>query len=80
MAVNIIDRGRDLKYELTGTNYKARGAKLGDDYKKETILSELDRRNERKLKTTRKPILRDFDLGEYKPQDKAGRRKNKNER
>ena len=52
-AVNVIERGRDLTYSLTGTNYKARGQKLGDDYKKETIFNELDRRNERKLEQAR---------------------------
>ncbi|MDN6248466.1 MAG: relaxase/mobilization nuclease domain-containing protein [Lactococcus lactis] len=79
-AINVIERGRDLTYGLTGTNYKARGAKLGDDYKKETIFNELDRRNERKLTTTRKPILGDFDFGEYKSQIKAGRSHINNER
>ena len=79
-AINVIERGRDLTYGLTGTNYKARGAKLGDDYKKETIFNELDRRNERKLTTTRKPILGDFDFGEYKSQIKAGRSQINNER
>jgi hypothetical protein len=53
LAVNVIERGRDLTYSLTGTNYKTRGQKLGDDYKKETIFNELDRRNERKLEQTR---------------------------
>lgn len=52
-AINVIERGRDLTYSLTGTNYKARGQKLGDDYKKETIFNELDRRNERKLEQAR---------------------------
>ena len=36
-AVNVYERGKELTYELTGTKYKARGSKLGDDYKKETI-------------------------------------------
>ncbi|MCT0059775.1 relaxase, partial [Lactococcus lactis subsp. lactis] len=52
-AVNVVERGRDLTYGLTGTNYKARGAKLGDDYKKETIFNELDRRNELQVGTSR---------------------------
>ena len=33
-AVNVYERGKELTYELTGTKYKARGSKLGDDYKK----------------------------------------------
>ena len=45
-SVNVFERGKELTYELTGTNHKARGSKLGDDYKKETIFNELDRRNE----------------------------------
>ena len=49
LSVNVIERGRDLTYSLTGTNYKARGQKLGDDYKKETIFNELDRRKQRQL-------------------------------
>ena len=36
-AINVYERGKELTYELTGTKYKARGSKLGDDYKKETI-------------------------------------------
>lgn len=43
-SVDVVERGRELTYKLTGTNYKSRGAKLGDDYKKETIFNELDRR------------------------------------
>ena len=46
-AINVYERGKELTYELTGTKYKARGSKLGDDYKKETIKNELDRRYER---------------------------------
>ena len=45
-SVDVFERGKDLTYKLTGTNYKARGSKLGDDYKKETIFNELDRRTE----------------------------------
>ena len=54
-AVNVYERGKELTYELTGTKYKARGSKLGDDYKKETIKNELDRRYERQYGTGRKP-------------------------
>ncbi|WP_396443323.1 relaxase/mobilization nuclease domain-containing protein [Lactococcus lactis] len=53
LSVNVIERGRDLTYGLTGTNYKTRGAKLGDDYKKETIFNELDRRHELQVETSR---------------------------
>lgn len=45
-AVQVVERGRELTYGLIGTNYKARGSKLGDDYKKETIFNELDRRKQ----------------------------------
>ena len=54
-AVNVYERGKELTYELTGTKYKARGSKLGDDYKKETIKNELDRRYERQYGTGREP-------------------------
>ena len=54
-AVNVYERGKELTYELTGTKYKARGSKLGDDYKKETIINELDRRYERQYGTGREP-------------------------
>ena len=52
-AINVYERGKELTYELTGTKYKARGSKLGDDYKKETIKNELDRRYERQYGTGR---------------------------
>lgn len=45
-SVQVVERGRELTYGLIGTNYKARGSKLGDDYKKETIFNELDRRKQ----------------------------------
>lgn len=45
-AVQVVERGRELTYGLIGTNYKARGSKLGDDYKKETIFNELDRKKQ----------------------------------
>uniref|UniRef100_UPI00359C2CFE relaxase/mobilization nuclease domain-containing protein n=1 Tax=Lactococcus garvieae TaxID=1363 RepID=UPI00359C2CFE len=44
--INVFKRGSELVYELLGTNYKSRGAKLGDDYRKETIFNELDRRKQ----------------------------------
>ena len=45
-TVSVIERGKELTYGLVGTNYKVRGSKLGDDYKKEVIFNELDRRSE----------------------------------
>lgn len=44
--VHVFKRGSELVYELLGTNYKSRGSKLGDDYRKETIFNELDRRKQ----------------------------------
>lgn len=43
-AIDVWERGKDLTYQLTGTNYKARGNKLGTAYEKETIYNELERR------------------------------------
>ena len=76
LAVNVIERGRDLTYSLTGTNYKSRGAKLGDDYKKETIFNELDRRTQRKLTTERERASRDWLKGRAKQleQEQSARR------
>lgn len=45
-SVDVFERGKELTYKLTGTNYKVRGSKLGDDYKKETIFNGLDRKHE----------------------------------
>ena len=69
-TVSVYERGRDLTYGLTGTNYKVRGTKLGDDYKKETILNELDRRKQRELKT-REQGIGDIDFGEFNAQIKT---------
>src|SRR5699024_12105599 len=33
-AIDVWERGKDLTYQLTGTNYKARGKKLGTAYEK----------------------------------------------
>lgn len=46
LYVNVYERGRELTYELLDANKKVRGSKLGDDYKKETIFNELDRRKQ----------------------------------
>lgn len=52
-AIEVYERGKDLTYQLSGTNYKARGNKLGTAYEKETIFSELERREQRQRDTTR---------------------------
>jgi len=51
-AIEVYERGKDLTYQLSGTNYKARGNKLGTAYEKETIFNELERR-EQQRDTTR---------------------------
>ncbi|MCP9334298.1 relaxase/mobilization nuclease domain-containing protein [Lentilactobacillus hilgardii] len=43
-AVKVWERGKNLTYQLLGTNYKSRGTKLGIDYEKETIFNELANR------------------------------------
>lgn len=43
-AIDVWERGKDLTYQLTGTNYKARGNKLGTAYEKGAIYNELERR------------------------------------
>lgn len=43
-AIDVWERGKDLTYQLTGTNYKARGNKLGTAYEKGVIYNELERR------------------------------------
>ena len=57
-AIDVWERGKDLTYQLTGTNYKARGNKLGTAYEKEAIYNELERRtrDQKDIRTdTRKP-------------------------
>lgn len=57
-AIDVWERGKDLTYQLTGTNYKARGKKLGTAYEKGEIYHELERRtrDQRDTRTdTRKP-------------------------
>ena len=51
-AIEVYERGKDLTYQLSGTNYKARGNKLGTAYEKETIFNELERREQRQRDTT----------------------------
>lgn len=43
-SIEVYERGRDVTYRLLGTNYKARGNKLGTAYEKEAIYHELERR------------------------------------
>lgn len=52
-AIEVYERGKDLTYQLSGTNYKARGNKLGTAYEKEIIFNELERREQRQRDTTR---------------------------
>ena len=73
-AVEVVERGRELTYGLVGTDYKARGSKLGQDYKKETIFNELDRRK------ARNTVNEQFDFGEFRAQVKTGRSQIDNER
>ncbi|MBF7126206.1 relaxase/mobilization nuclease domain-containing protein [Pediococcus pentosaceus] len=50
-TVDVWERGKDLTYQLTGTNYKARGNKLGTAYEKGEIYHELERRTRNHTKT-----------------------------
>lgn len=54
-AIDVWERGKDLTYQLTGTNYKARGNKLGTAYEKGAIYNELERRTRDTQSETRKP-------------------------
>lgn len=50
--IDVWERGKDLTYQLTGTNYKARGNKLGTAYEKEAIYECLsERKRDRNKKT-----------------------------
>ena len=53
-AVNIIERGRDLTYGLPGTNYKARGAKLGRVDKKVRKRKEMGKKTEKRTSKVRR--------------------------
>ncbi|MCT3597568.1 relaxase/mobilization nuclease domain-containing protein [Levilactobacillus brevis] len=50
-AIDVWERGKDLTYQLTGTNYKARGKKLGTAYEKGAIYNELERRTRDQQRT-----------------------------
>ncbi|MEI4283609.1 relaxase/mobilization nuclease domain-containing protein [Tetragenococcus halophilus] len=52
-AIDVWERGKNLTYQLIGTNYKTRGTKLGTDYEKETIYYELERRQQQFQETNR---------------------------
>jgi len=54
-GVNVYDRGKNVTYELLEGNKKVRGSKLGDDYQKETIATELDRRSSLFQETHKRP-------------------------
>ena len=60
-AIDVWERGKDLTYQLTGTNYKARGNKLGTAYEKEAIYNELERR-------TRDPDTNRFNSAQPDPE------------
>ncbi|MDO1604180.1 relaxase/mobilization nuclease domain-containing protein [Lactiplantibacillus plantarum] len=53
-AVKVWERGKNLTYQLLGTNYKSRGTKLGLDYEKETIFNELASR-QNQTRTNQQP-------------------------
>ncbi|MCT0485622.1 relaxase/mobilization nuclease domain-containing protein [Weissella paramesenteroides] len=60
-AIDVWERGKDLTYQLTGTNYKARGNKLGTAYEKGAIYHELERR-------TRNPDTNRFNSAQSDPE------------
>ena len=60
-AIDVWERGKDLTYQLTGTNYKARGNKLGTAYEKGAIYNELERR-------TRDPDTNRFNSAQSDPE------------
>lgn len=53
-AIKVWERGKNLTYQLLGTNYKSRGTKLGLDYEKETIFNELASR-QNQTRTNQQP-------------------------
>ncbi|KAA8433790.1 relaxase [Weissella paramesenteroides] len=70
-AIDVWERGKDLTYQLTGTNYKARGNKLGTAYEKEAIYNELERhtRDPRYNQTdTRNPDTNRFNSAQSDPE------------
>ena len=70
-AIDVWERGKDLTYQLTGTNYKARGNKLGTAYEKGAIYNELERRTRDPRDTqseTRKPDTNRFNSAQSDPE------------
>lgn len=70
-AIDVWERGKDLTYQLTGTNYKARGNKLGTAYEKGAIYNELERRTRDQRDTqseTRKPDTNRFNSAQSDPE------------
>lgn len=70
-AIDVWERGKDLTYQLTGTNYKARGNKLGTAYQKGAIYNELERRTRDQRDTqseTRKPDTNRFNSAQSDPE------------
>ena len=70
-AIDVWQRGKDLTYQLTGTNYKARGNKLGTAYEKGAIYNELERRTRDQRDTqseTRKPDTNRFNSAQSDPE------------
>ena len=70
-AIDVWERGKDLTYQLTGTNYKARGNKLGTAYEKGAIYNELERRTRDQRDTqseTRKPDTNRFNSTQSDPE------------
>ena len=70
-AIDVWERGKDLTYQLTGTNYKARGNKLGTAYEKGAIYNELERRTRDQRDTqseTRNPDTNRFNSAQSDPE------------
>lgn len=70
-AIDVWERGKNLTYQLTGTNYKARGNKLGTAYEKGAIYNELERRTRDPRDTqseTRKPDTNRFNSAQSDPE------------
>ena len=70
-AIDVWERGKNLTYQLTGTNYKARGNKLGTAYEKGAIYNELERRTRDQRDTqseTRKPDTNRFNSAQSDPE------------
>ena len=60
-SIEVYERGKDVTYRLLGTNYKARGKKLGTAYEKGAIQDELEKRTRNLNPDTRKPDTKRID-------------------